>query len=80
MKISILAPDFSHNCFGRAWLLAKVLQRHYDVEVIGPVFGEGIWKPLANICDFDLKSVKGYANGRFELRKMLRMIGSAPVR
>lgn len=42
MKISILTPDFSHNCFGRAWLLAKVLQRHYDIEVIGPAFGDGI--------------------------------------
>jgi len=58
MKISILTPDFSHNCFGRAWLLAKVLQRHYDVEVVGPVFGEGIWKPL-DMYDLSLKTVKG---------------------
>jgi len=46
MKISILTPDFSHNCFGRPWLLAKVLQKHYDVEMIGPAFGDGIWSPL----------------------------------
>lgn len=74
MKISVLTPDFSHNCFGRAWLLAKVLQRHYNVEVIGPAFGEGIWKPLTNACDFDIKMVKGYAKGHFELKKMLSMI------
>jgi len=74
MKISILTPDFSHNCFGRAWLLVKILKRHYDVEAIGPVFGEGIWKPLADACDFNVKMVKGYANGHFELRKMLKMI------
>jgi len=74
MKISILTPDFSHNCFGRAWLLAKVLQRHYDVEMIGPAFGDGIWKPLENACDFDIKMVKGYASGQFEFRKMLNMI------
>ena len=42
MKISILTPDLSHNCLGRAYLLAKILQRHYEVEIIGPVFGNGI--------------------------------------
>jgi len=74
MKISILTPDLSHNCFGRAWLLAKILQKHYDVEILGPVFGEGIWKPLADACDFEVKTVKGYESGHFEARKMLRMI------
>ena len=74
MKISILTPDFSGNCFGRAWLLAKVLQRHYDIEMIGPAFGDGIWKPLSNLCDFETKMVRGYANGQFEFRKMLNMI------
>ncbi len=74
MKISILSPDLSNNCFGRAWLLAKLLQRNYDVEVIGPIFGEEIWAPLSDNCDFDIKMVKGHVNGRFELRKMLGMI------
>lgn len=48
MKISILTPDLSHNCLGRAYLLAKVLQRHYKVEITGPMFGEEIWGPIAN--------------------------------
>jgi len=74
MKISILTPDFSSNCFGRAWLLAKLLQNHYQIEVIGPAFNDRIWKPLEDSCDFELKMVKGYANGRFQLKKMLRMI------
>ena len=42
MKISILSPDLYHNCLGRAYLLAKILQMHYEVEIIGPMFGEGI--------------------------------------
>jgi glycosyltransferase involved in cell wall biosynthesis len=46
MKISILSPDLSHNCLGRAYLLAKVLQRRYEVEVVGPLFGDGIWQPV----------------------------------
>lgn len=49
MKISILSPDLSHhNCLGRAYLLAKILQMHYEVEIIGPMFGDGIWEPVAN--------------------------------
>lgn len=64
MKISILTPDFSHNCFGRAWLLAKVLQRHYEVEIVGPIFGDGIWKPVADDKSIPYKSVE--IGGRFK--------------
>lgn len=64
MKISILTPDFSHNCFGRAWLLAKVLQRHYEVEIVGPIFGNGIWKPVADVKSITYKSVE--IGGRFK--------------
>ena len=42
IKISILSPDLSHNCLGREYLLAKIFQRHYEIEIIGPIFGEGI--------------------------------------
>jgi len=46
MKISLLCPFLSNNCLGRAFVLAKVLARRYDVEVVGPVSEEGIWEPL----------------------------------
>ena len=46
MKIAILSPDLSHNCLGRAYLLAKVLGRRYEVEVVGPLFGDEIWQPV----------------------------------
>ncbi len=74
MKISILTPDFSNNCFGRAWLLAKLLQRRYSIEIIGPAFGTGIWTPLKNACDFQTKIVSGNPNGHFEFKKMLNLI------
>jgi glycosyltransferase involved in cell wall biosynthesis len=74
MKISILTPDFSNNCLGRAWLLARLLQNNFDIEVIGPAFGDGVWKPLRNLCDFPIKMVKSYPNGQFEFKKMLRAI------
>jgi len=38
MKISILTPDLSHNCLGRAYLLAKILQRRYKIEIVDTVF------------------------------------------
>lgn len=64
MKISILTPDLSHNCLGRAYLIAKILQRHYEVEIVGPIFGDGIWRPLAKLDDAEYpnrKKVRVYA-------------------
>jgi len=79
MKISILTSDFSNNCFGRSWLLAKVLQNKYAIEMIGPVYGDGIWEPFKNFCDFEIKMVKGYANGKFEFKRMLNMISGEVI-
>jgi len=64
MKISILTPDLSHNCLGRAYILAKILQGHYEVEIIGPIFGDGIWEPVADDKSITYKSVK--IHGRFK--------------
>lgn len=64
MKISILSPDLSNNCLGRAYLLAKILKRRYQVEIVGPIFGEGIWGPVANDKSIKYKSVK--LSGRFK--------------
>jgi len=58
MKISILTPDLSNNCFGRAYLLAKILQKNYEVEIIGPIFRKKIWEPLSDINDVTYKSIK----------------------
>ena len=58
MKISILSPDLSNNCLGRAYLLAKILQKRYEVEIIGPMFGESIWQPIADDKTIIYKPVK----------------------
>ncbi len=60
MKISILVLDLSHNCLGRAYILAKILQRRHDVEIVGPMFGKGIWVPVINDKKVQYKSVKFY--------------------
>jgi len=45
MKISILVHDLSSNSLVRMYPIAKVLERHYQIEVIGPVLGKEIFKP-----------------------------------
>ena len=76
MKISILTPDLSSNCLGRAYLLAKILQRRYEVEIVGPIFGDGIWEAVANDKSITYKSVK--IGGRFkpylQIRKLIKKI------
>lgn len=46
MRVSILTPNLSANCLGRAYVLAKILQPKYEVEIVGPIFGQGIWEPV----------------------------------
>ncbi|MGA3359948.1 MAG: glycosyltransferase family 4 protein [Halobacteriota archaeon] len=58
MKIAILSPDLSHNCLGRAYLLAKVLERRYEVEVVGPLFGDEIWQPVVEDTSIAYKWTK----------------------
>ena len=76
MKISILTPDLSSNCLGRAYLLAKILQGHYEVEIIGPIFGDGIWEPVANDKNITYKSVKisGRLKPYWQIGKLIKKI------
>ncbi|MCY4515537.1 MAG: hypothetical protein OXC69_10485, partial [Candidatus Tectomicrobia bacterium] len=64
-KISVIAWDLGHKPVGRAYLLADVLGRHYDVEVIGanfPRFGRTLWEPLRGSSRV---AVKGFPGGNF---------------
>ena len=61
MKISVISFDLGHNCLGRAYLLAKVLQRNYEVEIFGshfPLHGNRIWKPC-DTGEFNYRAFKG---------------------
>src|SRR3989338_6905175 len=75
MRISILTPDISSNGLGRAYILAKVLQRHYSVEIIGPMFGENIWYPLRDDKSMNYKyiKVKNFFN-IYNLKQLLKQI------
>ena len=49
IKISILSYDLSHNCLGRAYILAKILSKKYEVEIMGPkIASDEVWKPVRN--------------------------------
>jgi glycosyltransferase involved in cell wall biosynthesis len=61
MKISILVPDLSckyGNCMSRAYLFAKILQRQYDVEIVGLSMESTIWKPVAQDSTMVFKLVE----------------------
>ncbi|MBI2945810.1 MAG: glycosyltransferase [Candidatus Wallbacteria bacterium] len=61
MKLTLFSHDLSSNAFGRAYLLADVLRRTHDVEVVGPTFGDGLWPPCAN----PPFPVRAYPGGRW---------------
>ena len=46
MKVTILTPDVSQNGLGRADCLARILQPRFQVTIVGPQFGDGVWAPL----------------------------------
>jgi len=58
MKISILTPDLSINSLGRAYILAKALQKKYHIEIAGPLFGKEIWGPVADDNTIVYKTVR----------------------
>jgi glycosyltransferase involved in cell wall biosynthesis len=76
MKISVLTPDFSHNCLGRAYFLAKMLQRKYDVDIVGLLLGDTIWQPLANSRDVPMEFVRSQkgAETSWQLLRLLSKI------
>jgi glycosyltransferase involved in cell wall biosynthesis len=75
MKISILVSDMSKNTLGRPYLLANVLKRRYEVEIIGPCFGEHIWPPC-DTGELEYKVIPGAKFPAFlgSMRKMSKLI------
>jgi glycosyltransferase involved in cell wall biosynthesis len=73
MKITIINPDLSSNCLGRSYFLAKVLKRKYDVKIVGPFFGKGIWPPVAADKDIEYKAIdcRAFLSPLFKLKSIL---------
>jgi glycosyltransferase involved in cell wall biosynthesis len=75
MKISILTPDISSNALGRACILAKVLQRRHDVEIIGPRFSAAVWRPMAGeALEFKSLRAAGSPLGLVHIKRLRGLI------
>jgi len=72
MKISILTPNVSENSLVRAHILAKVLQRRWPVEIVGPMFGDALWYPLADDKSVEYRYIK-IQNLSISYRQMLQL-------
>lgn len=49
LKVSVLSWDVAHNPMGRAHLIADILGRKFDVEIVGarfPRYGSEVWEPV----------------------------------
>ncbi len=52
-----MVSDASTNCMGRAYILAKVLGRHFEIELVGPLLiGKRVWTPFDS-REFECKFV-----------------------
>lgn len=56
MLISVVSPDLSHNCLVRAYVLAQLIERNHEVEIVGPELGDGVWEPIKD--EYNYKGVK----------------------
>lgn len=77
-KISVLAWDVGHNPMGRAYLLAEVLRRKFDVEIVGarfPRYGTEVWEPTRNgevaVADFPGREFPLHFAGMEEMAKRI---------
>ncbi|MEE9322806.1 MAG: glycosyltransferase [Granulosicoccus sp.] len=64
-RAAVVAWDLGHNPVGRAYVLCQLLQKDWDVELIGPMwsrYGDSLWEPLRNT---DLK-IHGFQCKDFE--------------
>ena len=67
-RICLLCADMSRNAFGRAYVLARVLSRAHDVQVVGAQFGVGVWSPMAGLLEaegIEVRSIPAFRHPRF---------------
>lgn len=75
MRITLLCCDLSTNAMSRTQVLAEVLGRDFEVEVVGSAFGDGIWPPVRR-APWRTTAVMGttwpwYARSLRQLRRVL---------
>ena len=49
-RAAVVCWDLGHNPVGRAYVLYRLLEKDWDVDLVGPMwarYGQSLWKPLA---------------------------------
>ncbi|MCH7788303.1 MAG: hypothetical protein IH940_02565, partial [Acidobacteria bacterium] len=66
-RVVVVCWDLTHNPVGRAYVLYQLLERDYDVDLVGPMwsrFGDVLWSPLAaepiSLASFGASNVIDY--------------------
>ncbi|TKX40349.1 glycosyltransferase family 4 protein [Halorubrum sp. CGM4_25_10-8A] len=75
MKVTILANDLSMNSLGRVGLLASLIERNHEVEIVGPQFSDEVWYPMRD--RFEYKSVRSSSRSYrfiFDISEIIRKI------
>lgn len=49
MRVTVICSDASENVVTRSRLLATILRRDFDVDIIGTRFGPRVWPPAADL-------------------------------
>jgi len=57
MKVSLVLVDLSENTLPRVYPIAKILERHFEVEILGLFFGDGILRYYRD--EFHYKALPG---------------------
>ncbi|MDB4977406.1 MAG: glycosyltransferase [Myxococcaceae bacterium] len=68
-QVSLLCHTLSGNAFGRAWVLAELLKRDFDVHVVAACRpGDQVWAPVRESCDFEIRRYEAWSYPGFQLR------------
>lgn len=71
-KISLIVPDLSGNNMVRTYPMAKVLERYFRVEVIGPMFGGKVFEPYKNEFEYKAYDIAANRRGQSQAAKLMR--------
>ena len=70
-QVVVLCPNVANNILNRSRVLWHLLSRDFDVTIVGPDFGKGIWPSLANE-GLPLRVIPGRRPGLYRLPDELR--------
>jgi glycosyltransferase involved in cell wall biosynthesis len=68
-SVSILCHTLSGNAFGRAWLLAQLLEPAFDVHIVAACRpADEVWLPARDACTFELRRWRSFSTPDFVAR------------